>query len=480
MLGILPNGTVWLETAQGKMSGRSTQMLRLFIAEEQGLLRNVYESYFSADPDIDLAGVAPEVSADGITRAAKAFRPHVILVGTKTLRGEVVDAVRRLGDAMPQVTPVLLSSSYDLRAAQGLLDHLQHLSTGFAFVLKDAVDSAEDLARLVRVAAAGHVVVAPGLMQDLIGVLQGYSGFFRDLSSRDIEVLELMARGESDDAIAQELGLPLGAVQEHVKGIYLKTGASMLSTHDPRVYTITTYLKAAGVLPVRDFRIRGEDTRSQANAVPENGALPWDPPVEDPMQELEGYGKGGNHNGSGQDRPISRARNGSQPGPLEALDLEDALKGVVRRYGEDARQEFARFAALAEQRDAHIAAKLLEWAARNNLKVRWGRGRAEGSASISLDVAGISFWFMTIWATGDIEVQFMMLAAQKPFADEGKRQELAERLENLVGTRVAEDDTFARPRVSLSALDSPDDLAQFLGTFDWVVRTIKRSWAARA
>src|SRR5690606_8457938 len=96
------------------------------------------------------------------------------------------------------------------------------------------------------------------------------------------------------------------------------------------------------------------------------------------------------------------------------------------------------------------------------LKVTWGRGRMEGSFALSLEIGGTAFRIMTIWAIGAVEVQFQMLKLQQPFADKQKRQELAERLEQVEGVRIPISGLSGRPRIPLTTLGRSQSMAHFI------------------
>ncbi|MEX2430894.1 MAG: response regulator transcription factor [Dehalococcoidia bacterium] len=512
-------------------------MPKLFIAEEQGLLRHVYETFFSASTEFDVTGVSSHAGAEAVTRAVNAFRPEVMIIGTKVVRGGLMEALARVRADRPEVTPVLLASSYDLTGAQGVLDQLQHGAAGFAFLLKDTVDSVEDLARVAHVAAAGHVVVDPGLMQDLINVLNAYSGFFKVLTARDIEVLDLMAKGLSDAAIAEASGLPEAAVERQIEAIYEKTGAHAAEQRDPRVYTITLYLKAVGALPVREFRsaeselpdiefeasptdhvstftpaanssapVLGDEASApyQAWDLPEQEAAPREVEASAVRRDLEetprvqntpvGMGQAAStlpHSGEthAPDYAPDHWRRGDTPGEAvwgvagegAAYPTPDypVLDNAVARYGREVLHEFQQFTRSGRPADVETAAALLEWAAQRNLKVRWGGGRLEGSFAVSLEIGGIAFWLLTVWAIGAVEVQFQMLEAQQPFSAESLRAELARRLEHIQGVRIPSEALTGRPRVSLSSIRHQEDLAHFISTMEWAVDTINHAWAAK-
>jgi DNA-binding NarL/FixJ family response regulator len=144
-----------------------------------------------------------------------------------------VEARRRWPD-----TPVLMLSLYvEEKYASELLSGG---ARGVGYLLKDRVaDVTEFLAAAERVAAGG-TVIDPQVVSKLLGKPE--RSRLDDLTPREREVLELMAQGHTNAAIAERLGLSDSGVEKHVHNVFSKLGLPQTSQHHRRVLAVLAYL----------------------------------------------------------------------------------------------------------------------------------------------------------------------------------------------------------------------------------------------
>jgi len=123
--------------------------------------------------------------------------------------------------------------------------------------------------------------------------------------------------------------------------------------------------------------------------------------------------------------------------------------------------------------ESKVARKILEWAQARNLRIWWGRGKRSGSFFPMFDYRGNSYWLISVWTYGTIEVQFQMMKNTSPFDDEAKRLELLQRLNEISKISFPSDAINRRPSLGLSTFEDEAVLKKFLNTFDWVIQEIK-------
>jgi hypothetical protein len=92
-----------------------------------------------------------------------------------------------------------------------------------------------------------------------------------------------------------------------------------------------------------------------------------------------------------------------------------------------------------------------------------------------LDYRGESYWTISVWTYGVIEVQFSMMSKNPPFDRESMRLELRRRLNEIPGVSIPENGINRRPSIRLSILTNEDILNQFLSVLDWVVGQVKEA-----
>jgi DNA-binding NarL/FixJ family response regulator len=193
--------------------------IRVVIADDQPLLRTGLRKVLESEPDLSVVAEA----ADGYEAidAALGARADIVLMDIRMPRLDGIEATRRLALAAP-ATRVLILTTYDLD--EYVFSALQAGASGF--VLKDVPP--EQLIEAVRVVAAGDALLSPSVTRRLISefarrpVLREQPAGIAELTEREREVLQLMARGLSNREIADRLILGEATIKTHVGRVFSK------------------------------------------------------------------------------------------------------------------------------------------------------------------------------------------------------------------------------------------------------------------
>lgn len=239
------------------VSGKRT--IRLFMAEEQQILREAYLSFFSGQPGIELSGVTDDTSAESLIDSVIESGADVVLLGVKTVQAGTVEKLQAFKQACPKVAMVLLFASYDVKGIKALRTFSRDSNNGCAYLLKHTVDTADQITQMVHAVAEGRIIIDPMVMEGLIDNGDSQAGFLNELSPREMEVLSWMAKGYRNDTIADVLSRDVKTVERHINNIYSKLrndkideSEEMDSLH-PRVRATLMYLRATGSLPAEAF-----------------------------------------------------------------------------------------------------------------------------------------------------------------------------------------------------------------------------------
>lgn len=186
---------------------------RVVIVDDEALFRELLRRTLSAEPGLEVVGVA----GDGETaiRLAKEASPDVVLMDIE-LPGEMdgIEAALRIKKEMPQTGIVILSAHSDRRYVTSLpLEDSQ----GWAYLLKQTAPDLAAVVRAIEGSKAGMVVLDPAVVASL-RPRQGSA--VAGLTPRQQEVLELLAQGYSNAAIAQRLTLSQKSVETYINAIY--------------------------------------------------------------------------------------------------------------------------------------------------------------------------------------------------------------------------------------------------------------------
>ncbi|MEE1621523.1 response regulator [Zafaria sp. Z1313] len=189
--------------------------LRLLLVDDHPVVRAGLKAVLSEQAGLEVAAEAADGAAAlaELARLATLGTPvDVVLMDLQMAGLDGVEATRRIRAASGP--PVLILTTYDADA-----DIRSALDAGAAgYLLKDA--PLAELAAAVRAAAAGRRVLAPGLAARL-GPARNDPG---DLSPRESETLQLLARGLANREIAREMFISEATVKTHLVHIYAKLG----------------------------------------------------------------------------------------------------------------------------------------------------------------------------------------------------------------------------------------------------------------
>jgi DNA-binding NarL/FixJ family response regulator len=220
-------------------------MVRVVLAEDNALLRQGLERLLGATDDLELVGTATDLP--GLLALVAEQRPDVVVSDIRmppTGTDEGVQAARRLRADAPEVGVVLLSQHAEVPYALALLDGG---SAGRAYLLKDRVADAGELAAAVRTVAAGGSVVDPSVVEQLVAAQRASPARRLDvLTPRELEVLSHVAEGGSNATIAADLFLTEKAVEKHTNSIFAKLGLSEERDRNRRVAAVLVYLAETG------------------------------------------------------------------------------------------------------------------------------------------------------------------------------------------------------------------------------------------
>src|SRR5919199_4858637 len=213
--------------------------LRVVLAEDDVLLREGLASLLDRS-GVQVVGQAAD--AVQLLALVRETVPDLVVVDIRmppTGTTEGLDAARDIREENADIGILVLSAHVDVEHAMGLLAS----GRGIGYLLKSRVtDVTEFIATLERVAKGGSVL-DPALVQELVDSRRRNDPLGR-LSSRELEVLALMAEGRSNAGIAHRLWVTEGTVEKHVRSILAKLDLPETEDDHRRVLAVITFLEA--------------------------------------------------------------------------------------------------------------------------------------------------------------------------------------------------------------------------------------------
>jgi len=189
--------------------------IRLLIVDDHPVVRDGLRGMLESQPDFEVLGEASDGAA--ALRLVDRLEPDVILMDLRMPGMDGVTATCQVKSRRPGIQ-ILVLTTYESDA--DILPAIEAGATGY--LLKDT--SREELYRAIRAAARGEPVLAPSVARRLIGHMRLPMG--EKLSSRELEVLGLVAGGASNGDIAGRLHISQATVKSHLIHIFSKLGVS--------------------------------------------------------------------------------------------------------------------------------------------------------------------------------------------------------------------------------------------------------------
>ena len=180
--------------------------------------------------------------AEGFLRKALAHKPDVAVVDIQMPPGRGDDGLRaaiELRERLPEAGVLVLSQFYEQEYA---LDLIGESAEGVGYLLKERVSDVQGFTDAVARVADGGSALDPQVVGRMVGRRRS-EGPLDDLTPRERDVLVQLAEGKSNQGIAENLVVTVGAVEKHVTNIFQKLGLEEGRTGHRRVLAALTFLR---------------------------------------------------------------------------------------------------------------------------------------------------------------------------------------------------------------------------------------------
>ncbi|KLT15302.1 response regulator transcription factor [Neobacillus vireti] len=190
-------------------------MIRVVFVDDHEMVRIGVSSYLSAQPDIEVVGEAAD-GKKGIELALE-LRPDIILMDLVMKEMDGIEATRQIIEQWPEAKVIIVTSFLDDEKVYPALE-----AGATSYMLKTS--KASEIANAVRATYHGQSVLEPEVTGKMMVKMRQKNTHLphEDLTSRELEILLLMAEGKANQDIADELFIALKTVKTHVSNILSK------------------------------------------------------------------------------------------------------------------------------------------------------------------------------------------------------------------------------------------------------------------
>jgi len=220
--------------------------LRVVFAEDNYLVREGTAALLSSVDDIDL--VATVSDYDSLMAAVEEHVPDAVLTDIRMPprhATEGIEAAQRIRSEYPGTGVVVLSQFAEEDYAYQLL---KDGAEGLGYLLKERVADVDELARALEEVSRGGSVLDPKVVESLVARRNREARSpLAHLTDREREVLEQMAQGKNNAAIATALFLTERAIEKHINSLFHKLGLSEEVDVNRRVMAVLAFLRETGL-----------------------------------------------------------------------------------------------------------------------------------------------------------------------------------------------------------------------------------------
>ncbi|MEV4328310.1 response regulator transcription factor [Microbispora rosea] len=193
--------------------------IRIVVVDDHPLMREGLRALVTSLPDIEVVGEAGD--GDAARREVQLTRPDVVVMDLHMPGVNGVEATRAIVRAVPATRVLVLTMFEDDESVFAAMR-----AGAFGYLVKGAKQ--EEIVRAVRSVAAGHAVFGPSVARRIIDFFAARASRapapepFPELTAREREVLDLIAAGRSNAAIARHLAISGKTVSNHITAIFAK------------------------------------------------------------------------------------------------------------------------------------------------------------------------------------------------------------------------------------------------------------------
>lgn len=196
--------------------------IRILIADDQTITRSGLQTLLAAHEDMQVIGEARD--GEEVVELAGSLQPDVILMDVRMPGINGIEATRRIHRTSPHISILILTVFED-----DTLVFPAIRAGARGYLLKNTEQ--DELLRAIRTVATGGAIFSPGIAQKVLGYLNAPQpnaprDMFDELTSREREILELIAQGETNAEIATTLNLSAKTVSNYISNVLLKLHAA--------------------------------------------------------------------------------------------------------------------------------------------------------------------------------------------------------------------------------------------------------------
>lgn len=225
---------------------------KLYWTEEQEIFQKLFGAIFDAQSPFEVVRIGRFSDFESIRNDLNAIAVEVFLVGCNSLSQKLLQELEEIRKTHPALGIVILAAVLKNEDVAALKEFMSGIHSGCGIIFKKSLDETEQLFNTLTMVKSGQVIIDPKLA-NLISSEEEKTTLSKDLTTREMEILNLISRGYTNIAISQGLCIDVKTVRHHINNMYSKLKASTaFDNRHPRVSATNIYLRLTGQLTFDD------------------------------------------------------------------------------------------------------------------------------------------------------------------------------------------------------------------------------------
>jgi DNA-binding NarL/FixJ family response regulator len=226
--------------------------IRLCWTEEQEIFQRLYRAIFTPECPIEVISSLEFGNHEETRGIVSNLKPDILLIGCKFISSELIHEISKFQTECPKTGIVLLVSLLKHDDVKTIKQYIENTRSAFGFMFKKSLTRTEQLYSIISLVNMGQVIIDPTLGK-LFSKNNEKVASSKGLTAREMEILNLVAKGYTNVAISDTLCIDVKTVRHHINNIYskLKTSDEFDNKH-PRVSATNVYHRLTGQLSFED------------------------------------------------------------------------------------------------------------------------------------------------------------------------------------------------------------------------------------
>lgn len=234
------------------ITNKQTPKIKIWWTEEQELFQKLYNAIFTINSPVEVIGTTPFADIVNSKIQHSSGKPEVLLFGCNLINQDTLHILAQIKKENHQLGILILAASLKYEELPFIRQYLAAQKSSLGFLFKRSLNSSDQLFTALSMVKDAQIVVDTRLA-NLLSSDNDQTLSNSGLTGREMEILNLVARGYTNVAISETLCIEVKTVRHHINNMYskLKTTSEFDNRHQ-RVSATNIYLKLTGQLTFDD------------------------------------------------------------------------------------------------------------------------------------------------------------------------------------------------------------------------------------